>query len=128
MSCLENRIVTLMNKRRVGADKEALAEAYLKKKGVKIVCKNYRVRQGEIDLIGWEKNTLLFIEVKYRKNNKAGSALEAVGYAKKKQISRVSLFYLNQKRLDMNISMRYDVIAIEGELITWVKNAFSYCG
>lgn len=117
-----------MNKRRIGSDKEELAEAYLKEKGVKIVCRNYRVRQGEIDLIGWEKNTLLFIEVKYRKNNKAGSALEAVGYAKKKQISRVSLFYLNQKRLGMNISMRYDVVAIDGEVITWVKNAFSYCG
>lgn len=117
-----------MNKRMVGADKESLAAAYLKTKGVRIVCKNYRVRQGEIDLIGWEGDTLLFIEVKYRKNAKSGSAMEAVGFSKKRQISRVSLFYLNNHRIGMNVSMRYDVVAIDGEKITWIKNAFPYVG
>lgn len=133
-----------MNKRKKGSQKEALAAAYLQRYGVMIVCRNYRIRQGEIDLIGWEKTsetvsgreqmrrTLLFIEVKYRKNRRNGIALEAVTAEKQRQISRVSLFYLNQYHISDSVPIRYDVVAIdgeeEGETITWVKNAFQFMG
>lgn len=128
-----------MNKRKRGSRKEALAAAYLKQQGVEIVCQNYQVRQGEIDLIGWESaaaagqglpqvRTLLFIEVKYRRDAAAGYAQEAVSYAKQRQISRVSLFYLHQKGIGPDVSIRYDVVAINGEHVTWLKDAFAYAG
>lgn len=116
-----------------------MAAAYLKQQGVEIVCQNYQIRQGEIDLIGWESaaaagqglpqaGTLLFIEVKYRRNTAAGYAQEAVSYAKQRQISRVSLFYLHQKGIGADVSVRYDVVAINGEHVTWLKDAFAYAG
>lgn len=116
----------MKNKREIGSKKEALAMEYLKDQGVKIVCRNYRVRQGEIDLIGFEDKTLLFIEVKYRKNNKAGGALSAVTARKQKQIQKVSLYYLNQYKIASDRQIRYDVVAIDNTEITWVKNAFSF--
>lgn len=135
VSCLDKN--THMNKRTMGTKKEALAERYLVQKGICIVCRNYRVRQGEIDLIGWEmvqnpftnkrERTLLFIEVKYRKNKNAGGALAAVTLAKQRQICRVSLFYLNHQNISPDTPIRYDVVAIEGDEITWVKNAFAFC-
>lgn len=128
-----------MNKRKRGSRKEALAAVYLKQQGVEIVCQNYQVRQGEIDLIGWESaaaarqglppvRTLLFIEVKYRRDAAIGYAQEAVSYAKQRQISRVSLFYLHQKGIGADVSIRYDVVAINGEHVTWLKDAFAYAG
>lgn len=126
------------NKRRIGQEKEAIARTYLERRGVRICAQNYRVRQGEIDLIGWHsvkaehgrkiEQTLLFIEVKYRKNKKTGSALEAVTFAKQKQISKVSLFFMNQMKLSASVNIRYDVVAIDGEQIKWIQNAFDYIG
>lgn len=62
-----------MNKRRKGAAHEQAAKVYLEKRGVRIQTINYRVRQGEIDIVGYEKGTLVFFEVKYRAN--AGNGL-----------------------------------------------------
>ena len=65
------------NKRQVGTEKENLAAEYLKKKGYFIIEKNYRVRQGEIDLIARDSTCIVFVEVKYRANGRSGDALEA---------------------------------------------------
>ena len=110
------------NKRQVGTEKENLAAEYLKKKGYFIIEKNYRVRQGEIDLIA-----RVFIEVKYRANGRSGDALEAVTRAKIRQISKTALFYLNQKKISIeNTPIRFDVIGINGDSITHVENAFDF--
>ena len=61
------------NKRQVGTEKEKLAAEYLKKKGYFIIEKNYRVRQGEIDLIARDSMCIVFIEVKYRANGRSRS-------------------------------------------------------
>ena len=68
-----------MNKRVTGSEKERIAHQFLCKKGVRIVACNFRIRQGEIDLIGYDGRTLVFFEVKYRKNAICGSSSEAVG-------------------------------------------------
>ncbi|MFR0783579.1 MAG: YraN family protein [Coprococcus sp.] len=79
------------NKRQVGTEKENLAAEYLKKKGYFIIEKNYRVRQGEIDLIARDGMCIVFVEVKYRANGRSGDALEAVTGAKIRQISKTAL-------------------------------------
>ena len=53
-----------MNRRQIGAQKEELAAKYLEKEGMHIVEKNFRARQGEIDLVGYHKGYLVFVEVK----------------------------------------------------------------
>lgn len=115
------------NKRQVGTEKENLAAEYLKKKGYFIIEKNYRVRQGEIDLIARDSMCIVFIEVKYRANGRSGDALEAVTRAKIRQISKMALFYLNQKKISIdNTPIRFDVIGINGDMITHIENAFDF--
>lgn len=115
-----------MNKRERGAQKEEQVCAYLLSKGVKITERNFRCRQGEIDIIGYDGDFLVFFEVKYRSSRTKGSAAEAVGYAKQRRICRVSDYYRMIHRCGDDTSVRYDVVAIDGEHLQWIKNAFYY--
>ena len=113
-----------MNKRKTGQQYEDKAAAYLEKCGFTILERNFRCRQGEVDLIGLHENCLVFVEVKYRKNAAAGTPEEAVGIIKQQKICQVSDYYrlMHPKREERQI--RYDVIAFCGEQITWYRNAF----
>ena len=115
-----------MNTRKVGKDKEALAAAYLEKQGVTIQDRSYRCRSGEIDLIGRDHEYLVFFEVKYRRSADMGHPEEAVGVSKQRQICRVADYYRCVKHIPLKTAVRYDVVAIEGEQIRWVKNAFPH--
>ena len=119
-----------MNKRSVGSDKEELACEFLKSHGAKIIEKNYRCKNGEIDIIARDGKYLCFIEVKFRESTKYGEPEEAVSYIKQKRICKVSRFYLYSKYKSLDTSIRYDVIAIspEDKLLTfkWIKDAFDY--
>ena len=66
-----------MNRRKEGAYYENLVAEYLKTQGYEILEKNYRCRIGEIDLIAKEGETLVFVEVKYRRNDKMGDPKKA---------------------------------------------------
>ena len=105
---------------------EQLAATYLEDRGMKIVERNFRNRQGEIDIIGYHGEYLVFVEVKYRSNNSKGNALEAVDYRKQRQICKVADYYRYLHRLGMNTMVRYDVVAIQGEEVMWIPNAFPH--
>lgn len=118
-----------MNNRKTGSEKEELACEYLKEQGCFIIQKNYRVRQGEIDIVARDGNQIVFVEVKYRSKNSCGNPIEAVGLSKQRQISRVALFYLYQNKISTdNTPIRFDVIGIMGDRIEHIKNAFNYIG
>jgi len=108
---------------------EQLAANFLAEQGLIFVESNVHSRQGEIDLVMKEKDTFVFIEVKYRKNKHFGGAIAAIPYKKQQKIIKTAAFYLQQHSLkEYNTSCRFDVVAIDGELnhpeITWLKNAF----
>lgn len=115
-----------MNTRKTGAEYENLAEEYLKKRGIRILEKNYRNRKGEIDLIGRDKEYLIFFEVKYRKSSKNGNPAEAVNFYKQKKICQVADYYRLMHGIGEFCAIRYDVIAICDEEITWYQNAFEH--
>ena len=115
-----------MNKRVIGSEYEKIAGNYLKMHGIKILEYNYRIRQGEIDIIGLDEQCLVFFEVKYRKNNHLGNPLEAVTIKKQQQISKVALFYINSHSYLLNKEIRFDVIGILDQDVTWVKDAFYF--
>ena len=115
-----------MNTRKKGAEYEQVAAGYLRRFGVQILECNYRNRKGEIDLIGRDGAYTVFFEVKYRRNDKMGAPAEAVNYAKQKTICRVADYYRMTHGMGEFSAVRYDVVAIEGEEITWYKNAFSH--
>lgn len=115
-----------MNKRHVGTAYEALAAEYLRQHGYRILEHSYRIRQGEIDLIAARKNTIVFVEVKYRKDGACGAPAEAVSFAKQRTISRVAAHYLICHGLWERCCCRFDVLEIAGMQIRHIEDAFSY--
>lgn len=112
------------NKRKLGGRFEELAAEYLIGQGLEVIERNYRNRQGEIDLIARDGSYLVFVEVKYRSNDKKGDPAEAVGYYKQGRIRAAARYYLHQNRYG-DIPCRFDVIAITGEHVRWIQDAFS---
>ena len=119
--------VICMNNRKTGAEKEEKAVEFLQKCGMRILEKNFRCRQGEIDIVGFHKGYLTFVEVKYRKNEKLGIPEEAVNMAKQKRICGAARIYIYMHKYRIEQPVRFDVVAICGENITWYQNAFPYC-
>lgn len=117
-----------MNKRETGSKYENLAADLLQQKGFQILEKNFRCREGEIDLVAKEKEYLVFVEVKFRRNGKTGSAAAAVTYAKQKKICRSAEYYMMRKQLYGDTKARFDVVAIDGDRIRHIRNAFPYRG
>lgn len=114
----------------LGKKGEELAIAQLQKLKYKILEKNYKCPLGEMDLIARDKNTLVFIEVKTRSTKDFGGPAAAVDLRKQRQLSKVALHYLNQKKLN-NIPARFDVVAIEligsTPQVEIIRNAFELC-
>lgn len=117
-----------INTRRIGTAHERQAETFLKEKGYRIVARNYRCRSGEIDLIARDGECLVFVEVRYRTDTGKGHPLETVDMRKQRRISRVSDVYRYQNHVGMDTSVRYDVVAVLGEELVHVENAFPYAG
>ena len=113
-----------VNKRAAGADKEQLAARYLVDNGYTVLERNFRNKTGEIDIIAKKDNYIVFVEVKYRSNNIYGYAVEAVNYRKKQIIMHVAQFYMATRYKSCDIPCRFDVIGIDGETVTHIKNAF----
>lgn len=111
-----------MDKRRVGSFYEEVAKNYLEKQNVEILETNYRCRSGEVDIIGKQDDTLIFFEVKYRKNDDYGSALSAIDKKKQKKIIACAKYYTAFDHTDCYV--RFDAIGIEKDKIEWIKDAF----
>lgn len=109
----------------LGNAAEAKALSFLENKGLRLLQRNYRSRGGEIDLIMQQDETLVFIEVRYRKSALFGSAAESVTMAKQRKLINAASQFLQQKGLDT--PCRFDVVGISGRSqseIEWIRNAF----
>jgi putative endonuclease len=118
--------------KRTGKKGEDLAAAYLARMGYRIVERNYRCFFGEIDIVAWERETLVFVEVKSRRTEAFGAPQVAVGFAKQDKISRIALNYLSEKHL-RHPPARFDVVAVKllpvGTTIELIRDAFELsCG
>ena len=106
-----------------GKNAEDQAHDFLFKHGLKLACRNYRCKQGELDLVMHDQQSLVIVEVRYRKSDTYGSALESVTASKQARIIAATQHYLSTQKLDC--PLRFDVVAISGDGdILWVKNAF----
>ena len=113
----------------VGDDAESLALAWLQARGLALVQRNYRVargpraRGGEIDLILRDRDgTLVFVEVRARRSTAQGGAAATVGSAKQRALIFAAQHYL--MRFDALPPCRFDVVAIDGGRVEWLKGAF----
>ncbi|PNQ71981.1 YraN family protein [Vibrio sagamiensis] len=118
----------LFSKRRIGDQYEVLAKHYLQRQGLRFVTQNFLTKLGEIDLIFQQGKTIVFVEVKYRKNDHFGSAAEMVTPAKMRKLVKTAHIWLHKNKHDTyHADYRFDVIAIHnnGNDINWIKNAIS---
>ena len=106
---------------------EQLACEYLEKEGLQLVQKNYGCPMGEIDLIMKDKEMLVFVEVRYRKNTQYGSGAETVTRNKQRKLLATAMHYL-QRHAKSNQTCRFDVISMTNETSTdkiqWIQDAF----
>jgi putative endonuclease len=137
-SSLSRNSPSLPNNRRniLGQRGEELAAKHLRDSGYRILERNYRNYYGEIDIIALDTTgqakTLVFVEVKTRKNDRFSHPSEAVTQKKQTQISKVALEYLEKNNL-AEVAARFDVVAIllpenGPPLIEHIPNAFELCG
>ena len=115
-----------MNKRSVGTAYEKKAVSFLEKQGLEILCCNFRNRYGEIDIVAKDGRATVFVEVKYRRDNDKGTPEEAVDFRKQRRICRVADYYRYTHGLGDSTAVRYDVVAVQGEKIEWLQNAFPH--
>ena len=112
------------NKRNKGSRYEELAAAYLISQGLIVLDTNFRFRRGEIDLIAREGDTLCFVEVKGRRDDRFGDPAEAVDSRKQATIRLTARWYLLKKKLPEETSCRFDVISICGSEIRYIRDAY----
>ena len=102
-----------MNRRqRLGARAETTAVAYLQQRGYRLLERNYRCREGEVDAILADGETTVFLEVRARRGNSAGTPEESVTPAKARRLALVAQTYL-EAHGQIEEPWRIDLIALE---------------
>ncbi|GAH61008.1 unnamed protein product, partial [marine sediment metagenome] len=107
---------------------EKIALRYLEGQKYRVVARNFRLFRGEIDIIAYDRKTLVFIEVKTRKSTDFGLPEESVTPSKQKQIKKIAQWFLTKNDLD-EVECRFDIISLifdedAGYSIRHIKDAF----
>lgn len=113
-----------INTREVGTTYEQIACDFLQKEGLRVIETNFRTRMGEIDIIAQDKNEIVFIEVKYRKDTEYGGAPFAISRSKQQTIVRVAQVYIKMRKLPVHAFYRFDAVLIDGADVRHIKNAW----
>jgi putative endonuclease len=113
--------------RALGAQAESRAAQFLQRKGFRVVDRNWTCRGGEIDLVCDEGPTLVFVEVRARADARHGTPLETVQDEKRRRLIRAAEVYLTKKGA-WDRPCRFDVVALSGEHIEHVEDAFTTTG
>ena len=117
-----------------GQQAEQTACDYLQQHGLVLLEQNYHCRRGEVDLIMRDDKTLVFVEVRARRSDRFGSALESITANKQSRIIATAQHYLQQNRLQQNC--RFDVVALrivqtadsqQHQVSDWIRDAFQRC-
>jgi len=116
-----------------GTRSERAAVRFLKKRGYRVVVRNYRCAQGELDLVALDGGCVVFVEVRSTEKEDAGRPAASVNLAKQRRLTNLALHFLQKHRLLEN-SARFDVLAVSwppGDrepAIVHYKNAFEAVG
>lgn len=120
--------MALPNQRKIGELYEQTAADFLISRGFDLIEKNFTCRGGELDLIMQDRQTLVFIEVKYRQDNQHGHAAEMVTPSKMKKLIKTAQYWMMMKGYSpYTTDFRFDVVAIHnhGADINWYQNAIT---
>jgi len=111
-----------------GNQAEASACEYLQARGLILTERNYLCKCGEIDLIMKDKQTTVFVEVRYRRNDHFGNGAESVDWRKQAKLLATAEHYLQRHPEAAQSVCRFDVVALTTEnkqqIIDWIEDAF----
>lgn len=117
-----------VDRRSRGAAVEAAALAYLKKAGLADVAANANYRGGELDLVMRDKDTLVFVEVRYRRDPRFGGGAASVDVVKRRKLIHAAQMFLLAHREYADAPCRFDVIEADGDpeapRLNWLRDAF----
>jgi putative endonuclease len=109
---------------RQGATAENSALQHLQAQGLQLLARNVRFRCGELDLVMRDRTCIVFIEVRFRRPSRFGSAALTVDARKQARIRRAASAWLGCQRDAARMPCRFDVVAIDGGHLDWITNAF----
>lgn len=116
----------ILNRQQRGARYEQKARRYLERKGLRFVAANVHVRGGEIDLIMKQQQVIVFVEVRFRRNDKFGGAAASVTRGKQQRLLYAAQVWLSGSGKSFDtVDCRFDVLAFTGNEIEWLTNAFA---
>nr|WP_312478772.1 YraN family protein [Stutzerimonas nitrititolerans] len=111
-----------------GRTAEEFAEGYLQRQGLRLLQRNWTCRCGELDLVMLDGDTVVFVEVRYRRYRAWGGALESVDLRKRQKLIKAAQLFLQQESRLAEHPCRFDVIAIgqtgKEQEPNWIRNAF----
>ena len=117
-----------VDRRSRGAAVEAAALAHLKKAGLADVAANAHYRGGELDLVMRDKDTLVFVEVRYRRDPRFGGGAASIDFVKRRKLIHAAQMFLLAHREYANAPCRFDVIEADGDpeapRLNWLRDAF----
>ncbi|MEW6710955.1 MAG: YraN family protein [Candidatus Riflebacteria bacterium] len=113
----------------LGISGEELALRFLLDRGLRLEQKNYRVRSGEIDLVMWDGDVLVFVEVRTRSDSFFGQPAETVRRPKQRKIVGVARHFLHSRKISEETRCRFDMVGIvikqgRDPEIDYIENAF----
>lgn len=112
-----------------GKAAEALARQHLEQQGLRLLAQNWHCRRGELDLVMLDTDTVVFVEVRYRRHVAWGGAIESVDARKREKLTTAAMHFLQQESRWAKHPCRFDVIAINSNgnsppQLNWIQNAF----
>lgn len=112
-----------------GREAEEAALQHLESSGLTLLARNFRCRLGEIDLVMLHGRSLVFVEVRSRKDSRFASAAESVDARKQQKLARAAGFFLSRRPAFRHHPVRFDVVAFDGPSVEryrlqWVRDAF----
>jgi putative endonuclease len=111
-------------RQQLGASGEDLAAHFYRSHGYQVLARNWRVREGELDLVCRRNGEIVFVEVKTRSSTRFGTGAEAVTPAKQRRLRTLAVMWLRTSGIRSR-RLRFDVIDVDGRgNITPYKNAF----
>lgn len=116
----------LLSRQQQGAQRERQARHLLETAGLRFVAANVRYRSGELDLIMRDRQVWVFVEVRYRRSGSFGGAAASITRAKQQKLLRAAALWLHSRGQSFDtVDCRFDVVAITGEQVEWLPNAFN---
>jgi len=114
---------------RTGAWAESLAAAHLCRNGLNLLARNHREKFGEIDIVMADADCVVFVEVRYRADDRWGDGLASITQAKQRRLINAARSYLKKHPSLGRRSCRFDVVSISGTRkspdLRWIRRAFT---